>query len=230
MTSAPRLPSVLEPNDEPLDDDSAWVEVERTADVVGADGAAPDVVDVEITASLLRGCSLSGARIERLRMTDVVLDGCDLSGADLYEADLTRVAFESCRLSGATLAKARLTDVTFTGCKAEGLNLRMVTGARVTFDDTVLRDADLLSAAITDGRFLGCDLHDADVTKAKLGGVRLHRSQLDGLKGAEHLRGAVIDATQLVPLAVRVFAALGITVEDEPADDEDERAAGHDLR
>jgi hypothetical protein len=35
------------------------------------------------------------------------------------------------------------------------------------------------------------------------------------IRGAEYLRGIVIDSSQVLPLAVRVFAGLGIRVEDE---------------
>lgn len=217
MPEAPRIPSRLEPrHDEPLDDDVSWVEVELTGDLVGDQD---EVADVEIAESRLVGCGLAGAVVERLRMTDVVLDGCDLSGASLFGAVMTRVSFESCRLSGAVLAGARLHEVTFTRCKADGVNLRGVQGTNVTFDDTVLRTADLGGATITGGSLLGCDLTDADITKATLAGARLHRSTLDGLKGVEHLREVVIDPTQLVPLALRLCAAAGIVVEeeDEPA-------------
>ena len=131
VTEGPRLPPALEPVEGPIEDDIRWVEVERTEDLLDVDGLPADVADVEIVASRMRGCSFVGAHIERLRMTDVVVDGCDLSGVELYEADLTRVAFTSCRLSGANLARARFADVSFIGCKADGLNLRMVRGARL---------------------------------------------------------------------------------------------------
>lgn len=213
----PRVPAVLQPLEgEPLVDDAAWTEVEISGGLVGE---TADVVDVEVAASRLVGCDLTGATVERLRMTDVLLDGCDLSGATLYGADLTRVVFESCRMSGTVLAGGRLSDVAFNRCKADGLNLRMVQGTRVTFDDTVLRGAELLQASIAEARLLGCDLTEVDVTRATLTGAWLHRSTLEAMKGVEHLRDVVIEATQLVPLAVQVFAANGIVIAEEDGDD-----------
>jgi len=207
----PRLPTVLAPMEgERLADDLTWTGVEVTGDI----GAGVEAADVEITESRLVGCDLAGTAVERLRMSDVVLDGCDLSGALLYDALMRRVELRDCRMSGTVLAGARLHDVRFVGCKAEEANFRSIQGERVVFDDTILRGADLNSSTITDGALLGCDLTRADVRKAKLPGAPLHGSILDDLVGADHLRGVRIDGTQIVPLALRLFAALGVAVDD----------------
>jgi hypothetical protein len=48
--------------------------------------------------------------------------------------------------------------------------------------------------------------------------VSLHGSVVDRMKGAEALRGCTIGSDQLVPLALPILAARGITVDDDPPD------------
>jgi hypothetical protein len=62
---------------------------------------------------------------------------------------------------------------------------------------------------------LGCDLARADFAKAKLTGAVLHRSRLDGVRGADALRGVVIGSDQMLPLSASLLAALGIVVDDD---------------
>ena len=44
---------------------------------------------------------------------------------------------------------------------------------------------------------------------------RFHGSDLSEVMGAEHLQDIVIDSSQVLPLAVRVFAGRHIRVEDD---------------
>ena len=207
---APRIPNALERVEGvTVEDDLSWVGVELTGEIGG------EAADVEISESRLTTCDLGGAAVERLRITDVVLDGCDLSGALLYDAVLRRVELRDCRLSGTVLAGGRLHDVRFVGCKAERANLRGVQGERVVFDDVILGHADLRGVVLAEGAFLGCDLTGADVGGASLHGARLHGSTVDGVRGADHLRGVRIDGTQIVPLALALFGALHIEVDPE---------------
>jgi hypothetical protein len=52
-------------------------------------------------------------------------------------------------------------------------------------------------------------------SKTTTSGIALHGSTLDALVGAANLRGAVIAGDQVLPLALRVFAAMGIVVDDD---------------
>jgi uncharacterized protein YjbI with pentapeptide repeats len=64
-------------------------------------------------------------------------------------------------------------------------------------------------------RFFDCDLRGVDVSEATLRGARFHGSDLSEIKGGEYLRDVVIDTSQVLPLAVRVFAGLNIRIEDD---------------
>jgi len=46
-------------------------------------------------------------------------------------------------------------------------------------------------------------------------GLRLGGSRLDGVRGALHLRGAVIEGAQVLPLGVSLLAELGIEIRNE---------------
>ena len=49
----------------------------------------------------------------------------------------------------------------------------------------------------------------------KTDGLRLRESDIEGLRGATSLRGAVVSPEQVLPLALSIFAELGITIERE---------------
>ncbi len=81
--------------------------------------------------------------------------------------------------------------------------------------DAVLeRGGDVAEAALTDVRFAGSVLTGAEFSKAVLKGVNLRGSTIDGLRGAIDLAGVVIDSAQMIPLALSLFAALGIAIDD----------------
>jgi uncharacterized protein YjbI with pentapeptide repeats len=117
-------------------------------------------------------------------------------------------------MSGFGLALGRLRDVRFVDCRLDGANLRMVDAERVGFEGCQLTEADGYGAKAVDVSFTDCDLTGAELSQATLTGARFLRSRLADLRGATALAGAVIDSGQIVPLALGLFAALEITVED----------------
>jgi hypothetical protein len=64
-------------------------------------------------------------------------------------------------------------------------------------------------------RFLDCDLSAAQFSKASTTSVRFHGSTLIGLKGGQGLAGAVIESSQVLPVALSVLSELGIQIDDE---------------
>jgi len=159
--------------------------------------------------------SFVGADLGRLRLVDVLVEGSDFSGADMQEAAFTRVTFRGCRMSGALIALAQLQDVTFSECKLDGVNFRMSTGDRVVFDHVNLRQGELTSAHLTSACFFDCEMQETDVSQAVLPAARFHGSLLSDIKGGEYLRDIVIDSSQVLPLATRVFSAFDIRIQDD---------------
>ena len=135
-----------------------------------------------------------------VHLVDVVFDDCELSGALLLDGRLTRVQFNRCRMSGSWRRVGRRRR-RFLDCKLDGANFRMSSWERRL---AALRapDADLGACVVAHVRLFGCNLSGADVAKVRLDDVALHGSNLDGLRGADALRGAVIGSDQVVPLAV----------------------------
>jgi len=216
VPSAPRVPDDLRPA---TSRDEHWTgcEVRGNADLaVQFHDGRPE----EIRESRVIDVRFDGVDLDRLLVTDVVFEDCSFVAASWADASFNRVEFRTCRMTEVVLAGARLDDVRFVDCKLDGANLRMAVGAVVEFLRCPLTGADLYAARLEAARFFGCDLERADVSAARLDGARLHGSRLGGLIGGEQLRGVVIDSSQVLPLALRVFSALGITVDDDPEPEE----------
>ena len=205
----PRLASTLATIDAQLHDEAEWSEGEVSGDFSGLDGGHAEIAGCRISNARFTGADLSRARI-----IDTTFTGCDLSGARLDEARLTRVELRDCRMSGVLLGGTALQDVRVVDSKADRAHFRLCTGERVEFDATVLTGADFGGCRIAHARFFDCDLTGADFSGARIKGARLHGSTLDDVRGALDLTGVVIDGDQVVPLGVRVLAALGVGVDE----------------
>lgn len=125
------------------------------------------------------------------------------------------VELRRCRLSGVDLSAARLNDVHLVECKLDEAGFAGATGERLRMDSCLLPRASLVGARIEHLRLYDCDLTEVDVSGARLDGARLHGSAIERLKGADGLRGVTIDSTQVVPFALRLFAARNIGVDDD---------------
>jgi uncharacterized protein YjbI with pentapeptide repeats len=177
-----------------------------------APGACLDGAD--LTRCVLDGVRLTAVSARRARLTDVVLRNCELSGVDLEEARLTRVRFEGCRAEALDGGLVRARDVVVVDTKLTDAAFRMSSWERCRLEDADLRRLDLLDAALEAVRFEDCDLTEADLTRARLTSVSFPRSTLVDLRGAQALAGSTIDASQMVSVAVSLFAAMDITVAD----------------
>jgi len=211
---APRLPAVLDP-DVQFDPD----EVGELSDAHVVAIAGDDLDDLELSRCLIEGVRLTARSARRLRLTDVVLRDCELSGVDLQEARLLRVRVERCRAEGLDAGLMRATDVVLTDSKLTSAGFRMTTWERSAFEGCDLRHAEFLEAVLDHVELTGCDLTEADVTRARMADVRFRSTRLDDVAGATAFAGATVDTAQVVPLALAVFAALGIRLDDGPDED-----------
>jgi uncharacterized protein YjbI with pentapeptide repeats len=205
----PRLPPSLITAPLTLADESVWEGHEVSGSFAGTAAGHVDVIGCRFS-----GVALTGTEIDRLRLIDTVLEDCELSGAALTRSALTRVEFRRCRLSGFIAPGAELSDVRFIECKLDDANLRMTTWKRSVLDGCVLTGSDFREAKLATTRFEHCDLTRVDFTKAALPGVSLAGSTLTEIRGADSLKGVVITGDQVVPLAIAMFATLGIQIDD----------------
>lgn len=174
----------------------------------------PAVADVEMSRSHVVGAVLTGATLERWRLTDVVLENCELSGVSLERASFERVELRACRLSGFVAPGLVARSLTASDCRLDGAVLSGATIERSALRDCDLRRADLSRARLTGTALLRCDLRGIDLDRARCAGLLLFGSRLDEVRSAESLRGAVIAPDQLAELAVSLVDGLGITVAD----------------
>lgn len=207
----PRLPSeLLSQREMRLTGETDLYRLRFEGEFSGAQGAG-----ITIEESHIARASFVGADLGRLRLVDVLVEESNFSGADMQEASFTRVTFRGCRMSGALMPHTYLQDVVFSECKLDGVNFRMSKGDRVVFDHVNLRQAELISAHLKSTCFFDCDMQETDVSQAVLPAARFHGSVLSDIKGGEYLRDVVIDSSQVLPLASRVFSAFNIRVQDE---------------
>lgn len=209
---APRLlpvPTAL--HDPQLVDGTDWAGVEVSGEV----GGDAEIDSLDVSASRLANLRLTGRRIDGLHMVDVLVEDCELSGVTIPAAYLRRVEFRRCRVSGLSAPNLRAHHVRFTDCRADGVSFRMSAWDTCVLSEVNLRDVDFHGAKLAGVHLLGCDLTGADFSKTTTSAVALHGSTLEGIKGAGNLRGAVIAGDQVLMLALRVFASLGIVVDDD---------------
>jgi hypothetical protein len=171
--------------------------------------------DHSLERSRLVQVQLIGAASSRLRAIDVRIEGSDLSGSDFDESAFTRVVFHECRLSGAVFSRCSFRDVLFSGCRLNQANFAMSETATVTFEDSDLRESDFYAANLGGARFFDCNLTGAQFSKATTTGMRFHGSTLTDLKGGRALAGAVIESSQVLPVALAVLSDLGVVIDDE---------------
>jgi len=210
----PRVASELLPADvTSVMGDLVWSQLLLTGD-----GAGRTLEDLAILESHCQEVSFTGMRLERARVRDVVFDHCDLSAVRFNDAGLTRVAFRNCRLSGAQFPDAQLRDVQFIGCKLDDANFRMVDAERLRITDCLLRDADFHGSRLTGLRCYDSELTGVEFGQSSVRDVRLNGSVVDGIKGADALKGVVIDSAQVIPFALSIMATMKVDVDDTRPD------------
>jgi len=130
---------------------------------------------------------------------------------------LTRVELVDCRMSGVVLSRSTLHDVRLTGCQLDEVNLRMAVSRRLWLERCAMPAADFYEAGLEGAVLSACDLSGATFAKARATGARLHGSRLEGIRGADRLRGASFGSDQVVDLAWPLFAALHMVIDDDLA-------------
>jgi uncharacterized protein YjbI with pentapeptide repeats len=200
--------------DEPvLEDDVEWMECL----IEGASLAGTAAQHVRLVDIRLRTVDLRDAELPHLDARDCLIVDSDLANATCANAVLTWVELAETRATGLDLAESTLLHVTFRDCKLDLAAFRFAKLTDVELRDCVLTGADLTGAELTRVTFLRCDLTGADLSSARLDSVDLRSCTLESLRGVGALRGATLDATQILALAPSLAAELGIVVvNDEP--------------
>lgn len=209
-----RPPQNLQPSAARIASDTALERVQVTGEI--QDEAGEVLADIDLTDLRWTQGHLPARHFRLLRCRNVVFDRCDLAGVVLEDSTLKRVEFRDCRMSGIVFAGSTLLeDVLFSGCKLPLANLRMAHGRRLEFLGSDLGEADLYGAEFEATRIQDCDLSGANLAEAELKGLWLHGCVLHDLKGVSALRGAIVGRDQVMDVAMALFAASGIVVDDD---------------
>jgi uncharacterized protein YjbI with pentapeptide repeats len=136
----------------------------------------------EASARLLRGSTLSHAKLSGAHLPNADLGDADLSGADLSNALMVNANLNSADLSGADLSNASLDNADLIAYLANAdLSGANLIGADLS--DGNLFSADLSDADLSDATLIGADLSRADLSDANLVGANLENANLGGANG-----------------------------------------------
>jgi uncharacterized protein YjbI with pentapeptide repeats len=118
------------------------------------------------------------------------------------------------RLTGAVLAAAEIQDVCFTECRLDLCSMRFARLHRVRFEDCRAEEGDFYEATLDSVAFIDCDLSRANFTHARLERCEMRGCELNGIAGANHLRGVGMPLLDIVRSAAVLADASGIRILD----------------
>ena len=189
--------------------DREGLEAARLTDVTLAELEAPSV---GIDACVLERVVLAGARMTGAHVRDTQLRDCDLANADLRDARLRRVEVHGGRLTGAVLSGADLGELLIEDCRADLATLAAAQLHNVRLASCDLRSTDWQEAQLRAVCFEDCDLSGADLSRGRFVDVELRGCRLDGIRGAQGLRGVTMSWDDVLGAAAVFAAACGVHV------------------
>ncbi|MCW2951065.1 MAG: pentapeptide repeat protein [Conexibacter sp.] len=150
-------------------------------------------------------------------LADALLEQVSLANVRALHVSLHRVVLRGCRMTGLQLAESTFRDMTIDDCRIDLAAFRVSRFERVVFRNCMLQEADFVEARLDSVVFEDCDLSGADLSHATFSRSQLRGCRLDGIVGAERLRGTAMPWPDIVGFAGELAAAIGIAVlEDEP--------------
>jgi uncharacterized protein YjbI with pentapeptide repeats len=161
-------------------------------DLAELDLAGQDLSGLDCRQAIFRKANLKGANLRKANFAEA-----DLTEADLSEADVTDANLDGAYLTGTILVGAKLAGLSLEGTNLSGLNLA---GADLT--GSFGKNADFSRADVSKAKLIGVKLPAADFSKAKLEGAdfryaEIPRVDLTGAKAAGiNLEGADLTAAR----------------------------------
>jgi uncharacterized protein YjbI with pentapeptide repeats len=184
----------------------------RLTDAELAELATPSL---RFEESRLERVDLSSARLARLALSDVELDSCNLANADVRGASAWRTRIARSRLTGLTWTEGLIRDTVLSDCRVDLASFAATRLDQVIFERCLLMQADFQEATLRAVRFVDCDLTAADLMGARFDRCELRGCTIDGIRGAERLRGIAMPWEDIVASVGTFAAAVGVTVLDD---------------
>jgi len=207
----PVLPAALDP----LDVVGLRAQREHEGvELVDCDFSGEHLSGSSLETARVKGCRFADAELRRLRFEQVVFETCDFANTSWFDCDLDEVAFVGCRFVGASITGGRLSAVLLRDCLAQMAKLSHLGRPHALLQGCDLRGALLMESDLSETRFADCDLGGLELFNAGLVGTDLRGNELDDLKGVACLRGATIDALQLLALAPALATHVGLVVQE----------------
>ncbi len=200
-------------------------ELIEDADITGAQWSDADLDGVDLMAVTGRSVMAPRSVWRRSQCADLELASSDLAGSSWLEAGWRRVGLTDCRLTGVELSGCVLEDADFSGCVLEMARFRFATLRRVRFTGCRLTGADFSEARLEEVLLDDCLLDAAAFHQVHIQGRRTGRTMrsgpglviaggsIEGLAGADQLRGAAVDPVHLDTLGALLAGTAGISLE-----------------
>ncbi|WP_410651178.1 pentapeptide repeat-containing protein [Amycolatopsis sp. cmx-4-54] len=183
-------------------------------DSVHLDGGDQDGVrgGGEIVRSLVSEVSLANSRLDRLTLSDVILEGVDLSNAAIRELTARRVEILRCRAIGLGVAITSATDLYVENARFDyaSVTVERVKGSAV-FSGCSFRET-VFSGDLSRLTFVDCEFTGTEFAATAAVGCDLRGSRLSGVRGLLTLRGAKITGEQAVSVAGILATESGLSV------------------
>jgi uncharacterized protein YjbI with pentapeptide repeats len=158
---------------------------------------------------------LGASRRPGLELADIELDGCNLANLQARGGQMRRVLATRCRLTGLLWTEGAIRDATLRECRIDLASFAATTIEQAIFEDCILSQSDFQDAHLRSVAFVDCDLSGADLSGARFERCELRGCTLDGIRGAERLRGVAMRWEDIVAAAGTFADALGVRVLDE---------------
>lgn len=205
--AAPKLPRTTPERElEPLEDGERFAQ----ALLRGGKWAQLKVRSLTFDACRVHQLDLSGAELPRWTAVDCEFQACNLANLEGEDSSLLRVTLNQCKCSGARIHQATWRDVDLVDCKGDYASFQGLKARQVR-----LRGCDLRQVEFYECQFDSVIFHECDLSQASFSNCRFELSEfkgcdLTGLRGLANLRGARMNAADLMTIAIPLARELGI--------------------
>ena len=217
-----RSPAVIAPDDPRLPDDLEPASIDAAAVDGGDEWSRVALVDAELRdlaapglrfeEARLERVDLSGSRLARISLSDVELDGCNLANVDARGGSLWRARVARARLTGLSWTEGLVREAVLSDCRIDLASFAATRFEQAAFERCLLMQADFQEASLRSVRFVDCDLTEADLSGARFDRCELRGCTIDGIRGAERLRGVSMPWEDILASAGTFAAAVGVTI------------------
>ena len=211
---APRLPQELEPatmDPAAVDSGDEW----RRVWLTDVDAPELSVPSLRFEEARLERVDLAGGRLAHLSLSDAELESCNLANADVRGGSAWRTRIARSRLTGVAWHEGLIRDTVLCDCRVDLSSFGATRLDQVVFERCLLMQVDFQETSLRRVRFVDCDLTEADVGDARFEACELRGCTIDGMRGAERLRGIAMPWEDIVASVGTFAAAVGVTVLDD---------------